>query len=87
MSAGRQCPPRSSSGSTRWDLRRRLRGGDLPGLDFVPTATIAWFLTSPTRAADRREGTLEAAPKKKADPRDGAIDVSCERRWPSASSV
>ena len=49
----------------------------LPGLDFVPTATIAWFLTQSD--AGQRIGekvTPEAAPKKKAeDLRDGAIDV------------
>ena len=49
----------------------------LPGLDFVPTATIAWFLTQ--SYAGQRIGekvTPEAAPKKKAeDLRDGAIDV------------
>ena len=49
----------------------------LPGLDFVPTATIAWFLTQSD--AGQRIGekvTPEAAPKRKAeDLRDGAIDV------------
>ena len=49
----------------------------LPGLDFVPTATIAWFLTQSD--AGQRIGekvTPEAAPKKQAeDLRDGAIDV------------
>ena len=49
----------------------------LPGLDFVPTATIAWFLTQSD--AGQRIGekvTPDAAPKKKAeDLRDGAIDV------------
>ena len=49
----------------------------LPGLDFVPTATIAWFLTQ-SDAGQRivEKVTPEAAPKKKAeDLRDGAIDV------------
>ena len=49
----------------------------LPGLDFVPTATIAWFLTQSD--AGQRIGekvTPEAAPRRKAeDLRDGAIDV------------
>ena len=49
----------------------------LPGLDFVPTATIAWFLTQSD--AGQRIGekvTPEVAPKRKAeDLRDGAIDV------------
>ena len=49
----------------------------LPGLDFVPTATIAWFLTQSDAGQRIGEKVMpEAAPKKKAeDLRDGAIDV------------
>lgn len=48
----------------------------LPGLDFVPTATIAWFLTQ--RDAGERIGekvSPQTAKKRPEDLRDGAIDV------------
>ena len=61
----------------RWFAAAGFAEEILPGLDFVPTATIAWFLTQSD--AGQRIGekvTPEAAPKKKAeDLRDGAIDV------------
>ena len=52
----------------------------LPGLDFVPTATIAWFLTQSDAGQRKGEkvtpGAAADPQKKKAeDLRDGAIDV------------
>ena len=55
----------------------------LPGLDFVPTATIAWFLTQ-SDAGTRLDASVNrdaGAPKRPPPPaddqfdRDGAIDV------------
>mmetsp|Transcript_11893 Transcript_11893/g.35454 ORF Transcript_11893/g.35454 Transcript_11893/m.35454 type:complete len:175 (+) Transcript_11893:236-760(+) len=50
-----------------------------PGLDFVPTATIAWFLTQTGETGERLDASVNRdrppAPQKKADLRDGAIDV------------
>ena len=52
----------------------------LPGLDFVPTATIAWFLTQSDagqRIGEKVTPGAAADPQKKKaeDLRDGAIDV------------
>ena len=52
----------------------------LPGLDFVPTATIAWFLTQSDagqRIGEKVTPGAAAVPQKKKaeDLRDGAIDV------------